>query len=159
MLLFVVIPFFADAQATFPESCLGSWYGTMYIYANGQVRDSVDVRFTAGQTEDPRVWSWKMEYLSQKQPQTKDYLLREEDKAKGVYVIDERDGIALTGYRFGTRLHFVFEVTENLLLSSYEWFGDTLIFEVASCKKAEGSDQPVRSFSVTNLQRVVLKRQ
>lgn len=44
--LFCLITAFATAQELFPEKCIGRWSGKMLIYQHGQLRDSVQVRFT-----------------------------------------------------------------------------------------------------------------
>ena len=64
------IGFFNDlhAQDLFPDKCLGIWEGTMYIYGKGALRDSVQIEFTAAETDDPKAWTWKTQYLSEKMP-------------------------------------------------------------------------------------------
>ena len=140
----------AQAPTRFVDKCLGQWQGTMYIYAQGKLRDSVAVRLSVKPTADPAAWQWKTEYLSAKMPMTKDYTLRLKDADKQVYVTDEGGGIELYDY--------LFETSGVMLTSSYELVGDTLVFEVTSGKKIDQPKAPVQNYTTANLQRVVFRR-
>ena len=147
------------AQKTFVDQCLGQWKGMMYIYSRSKLVDSVLVRFTAAPTDKPDTWTWKTEYISEKLPMVKDYMLRLKDAAKGRYVTDEGDGIELSEYVFGNKMYSVFETGGILLTSSYEIRGRELIFEVTSGEKLEATNEEVTNYSTNNLQRVVLHRE
>ncbi|WP_345270748.1 hypothetical protein [Nibrella viscosa] len=149
---------FAQAQRPFGDACLGTWTGTMYIYRQGAVKDSVPVRHTVARTADPNAWTWKTEYLSPKHPVVKDYVLRLKDPAKGIYVTDEGNGIELADHLFGNKLYSVFETQGIVLTATYELSGNQLIFEVTSGRKQAAASQEVTTFSVDNLQRVVFRR-
>ena len=152
--------FLLSAQTSFPERCEGTWEGMMHIYRQGQLVDSVQIIFTAAQTEEANTWTWKTQYISEKYPMTKDYQLKIDDSEKGYYLLDEGDGVVLRDYGFGDKIYSVFEVQGILLTSSYELQGDHLIFEVSSGKKiAPAEGQQVINYSVDNLQRVVLSKQ
>ncbi len=129
----------------------------MHLYYEGILRDSVPLRFTVASI-DSVSWTWRMEYLSDKLPMTKDYILRIKDKQRQVYVTDEGDGIELQDYLFGNKLYSVFETGGILLTASYEWRGNELIFEVTSGKKADNTAAEVQSHPVSSVQRAVLKR-
>ena len=160
MLFFCLLLFtgFTEAQSLFPDKCIGRWEGMMHIAKNGVVRDSVAVLLTVAIHRDAGAWSWKMEYLSEKMPATKDYVLRLKDAGKNWYITDEGDGIELNDYVFGNKMYCVFETEGFLLTSSYELRADELIFEVSSGKKMAGKSNSLTNFSVDNLQRVVFKR-
>lgn len=145
----------AEAQIPFGNRCLGNWSGTMYLYNHGQLRDSVAVTHVVAATANPQEWTWRTDYLSDKMPMTKDYLLRLRDPAKGIYEVDERDGIVLYEYLFADKIYSVFETQGVLLTSTYELRGKELIFEVTSGKKIS-TDSEVISYTVEHLQRVVL---
>jgi len=146
------------AQDLFGDRCVGRWSGIMFISRQGVVKDSVSVRLTVSPTSSPTAWGWKTEYLSDRQPMTKDYVLRLTDKAKNQYVTDEGDGLLLTETLYGQKLYSVFETHGVLLTSTYELTGNTLIFEVTSGKKETARHPEVNTFSVDNLQRVVFRR-
>jgi len=150
---------YSCAQKTFPDQCLGQWKGMMYIYSRSKLVDSVLVRLTAAPTAQPDAWTWKTEYISEKLPMVKDYVLRVKDAAKGRYVTDEGEGIELAEYVFGNKMYSVFETGGILLTSSYELRGSELIFEVTSGEKLEATNEEVTNYSTNNLQRVVLRRE
>ncbi len=148
-----------SAQALLPDQCAGNWVGTMHIYQAGALRDSVPVRFTAARLTDTS-WTWRMEYLSATMPMTKDYVLRLRNPQQQLYVTDEGGGLELMEYRFGNKLYAVFETQGILLTSSYELRSpNELLFEVTSGKKLSASHPEVGNYSVSSVQRVLLRRQ
>lgn len=160
LLLFVGGLFMGTDVATaqeFPDRLVGTWTGMIHMYKDGQLRDSVQIRFTVGKPSTPGSWPWKTEYLSTKMPMTKDYTLRLLDAASKTYTVDEGGGIELRDYLFGNKLYGVFETQETMLTSSYELRGTELIFEVTSGKKISSSTA-VTSYTVTHLQRAILRR-
>jgi hypothetical protein len=160
LVLFLSSSFSTFAQTLFPEKCLGVWQGMMHIYNQGILRDSVKVKFTVAKTAEANAWTWKMEYLSEKMPMVKDYVLKLKDKEKGIYSTDEGGGLELMDYQFGNKLYSVFEVSGVLLTASYEWIDKSnLVFEVTSGKKGESPVKDITNFSVANVQRVVMRKQ
>ena len=147
-----------SSSAQFPQHWVGGWKGTMYIYKSGKVVDSVGVTHTIKPAADAGSYVWKTEYHSTKMPVMKDYMLRIKDAAKGIYVIDEGEGLELNSYLMGDRLLNVFEVGGVLLTAKYELQGDTLVFEVTSSKKDSATGGGATNYAVTTLQRVVLRR-
>jgi len=158
LLLFILFIMLEAHAQSFPDQCVGTWHGTMQIFSRGTLKDSVKIVLTIGRTNQPHEWSWKTEYLSEKFPMTKDYVLRLKDADKNIYVTDEKNGIELMDYLFNNKLYSIFETQEIFLTSSYELRGNELIFEVTSGKKIGTADQPVINYSVDNLQRVVLRK-
>jgi hypothetical protein len=162
ILLFTYMLFFTglllNAQSSFADNCIGTWKGVMYIFKSGIVKDSVSVRLTVGKHKDAGAWTWKTEYLSQKMPVTKDYVLRLKDAEKNTYVTDEGGGVELQDYLFGNKLYCVFETGSILLTSTYELKGNDLIFEVTAGKKIAAEKNELINYSVDNLQRVVFTR-
>ena len=148
---------FINAKS-FPEQCIGKWKGTMYIYAYGKLRDSVQVEFNV-QALDSNSWTWKTDYRSEKMPVTKDYILRKDAKDGNTFLLDEGDGVMLTNYIVGNKLYSNFETEGILLTSSYEFVGKQLIFEVTSGKKQnEAEESGVTNYSVDFVQRVVFQK-
>lgn len=144
---------------SFPEKCSGIWSGKMYIFNQGKVADSVDIRLTI-EKSDKNNYIWKTEYLSPKYPLVKDYLMKLPQDGSNKFMLDEGDGIVLVGYLFGNKMYFVFETSGILLTSSYELINDQLVFEVSSGSKIEESEtKEVMNYTVKNIQRVVLQKQ
>jgi hypothetical protein len=146
-----------NAQTSFPEKCLGIWTGTMHIYNRGLLVDSVPIKLNVTRTNAPDTFVWKTEYLSAKFPMVKDYKLVISDAGKGVFITDEGDGIILMDYLFENKLYSVFETQGILLTSTYEWLGNKIIFEVTSGKELQ-TTHGVKSYSVLNLQKAILRK-
>ncbi len=142
------------SQQNFGLQCVGNWKGTMHIYSQGILTDSVPVVLEIRQQDDS-VFRWKMEYLSKKNPIVKDYHLVY--KGGNFYQIDEGYGIRIDGYLFVNRLVSVFETEGVLLTSIYELLEDELYFEVTSGTK-EKSDAEVQSYHVGFLQNIRFER-
>ena len=145
------------SQNLFPDRCLGVWEGTMHIYSKGVLRDSVRVRRTIRRIDSTH-WTWRTDYLSEKMPATKDYVLRRIDRAGTEFVVDEGGGIEIPTYLSGNRLYSVFETAGFLLTASEELTSGGLLFEVVSARRSGKPDPPVGTFQVGAVQRVLLVR-
>jgi len=146
------------AQNSFVQKCLGTWQGTMYMYHDGKLRDSVNVKLIVANTADTGVWVWKTEYLSEKFPMVKDYKLKVKDNAKNIYLTDEGDGLTLDNYLVADKMYSLFETEQIFLTANYELRDDKLIFEVTSGKKLAATHPEVNNYSVSDVQRVVFSR-
>lgn len=142
----------------FVEECEGVWFGSMQIYARGVLVDSVAVRLTVTPipSEENR-WVWNTEYLSDKMPMTKAYVLIQQSES--TFLLDEGDGVLLTNTVFGNKMYSLFKVDKTWLTASYELLGDTLIFEVTSGQRSKQKSKDAKNYSVDYVQRVVLKKQ
>jgi len=129
----------------------------MYIYSRGVLRDSVWVRHVVNPI-DSSSWTWRTEYLSDKLPMVKDYVLRARDKAGIEYVIDEGGGIEIPMHLVGNRLYGIFETQGILLTASDELTPEGLILEVVSARRVSQSDSLVINFQVNAVQRALLKK-
>ncbi len=150
----------ANAQTApgFPEQCIGTWKGMMHIYSYGNLRDSVQVELSVAKIDD-NSWKWKTDYISEKMPVTKDYIMRQDSKAVNTLLLDEGDGVILTNYLTGNKLYSNFETEGIFLTSSYELVGKDLIFEVTSGQKLnEAEESGVTNYSVDFVQRVVFQK-
>jgi hypothetical protein len=156
-LMMVLASLTTEAQDQFPDRCIGVWEGTMYIYSKGVLRDSVRVRRTIRRI-DSVSWTWRTEYLSEKMPATKDYVLRRCDASSNEFVVDEGGGVEIPGYLTGNRLYSVFETSGFLLTAAEELTPEGLLFEVVSARRSGKPDAPVGTFQVGAVQRVLLVR-
>ena len=150
------------AAQPMPQRCIGQWAGTMYIYQQGRLADSVAIRFSvAPLAPDSSRLQWRMQYVhATRPPLTKDYVLQQ--LGPGQYQTDEGNGIMLHDYLVGAKLYSQFETGGYQLTASYELLpgGQELLFEVTSGQALPGpADSPVKSIAVTSVQRVLLRRQ
>lgn len=155
--LLLILAFSGWAQTSFPDRCSGAWEGWMHIYSKGVLRDSVRVRHVVNPI-DSSSWTWRTEYLSDKLPMVKDYVLRALGKAGIEYVIDEGGGIEIPMHLVGNRLYGIFETQGILLTASDELTPEGLILEVVSARRVSQSDSLVNNFQVNAVQRALLKK-
>ncbi len=146
-----------ETQLRFPDKCKGTWSGMMKIYFHGILKDSVKVVFTVSVLSD-NSWIWKTDYISEKMPITKDYILKLKDSSSTIYVLDEGEGVELMDYSFGNKLYSFFETEGVFLTSTYELLGEKLIFEVTSGKQLENKHGGVTNYSVDVVQRIEMKK-
>lgn len=144
--------------SNFPQKCEGKWEGLMYIYSGGVLRDSVRVEFNVAKESDS-TWKWRTDYLSPKNPITKDYRLKM--KTANTYIIDEGDGIELLNYVSANKMYSLFETEGIYLTAVYELRGDELLFEVTSSRKlvaGSNADSQVSNFILDATQSVVFRK-
>lgn len=146
-----------DAQTYFPDRITGIWQGYLQLWSNGSKKDSVQVILTVAPKKD-QTWQWKMEYLSEKTPMTKDYIMRLKDKDKNIFITDEGGGVELEDYVFGNKLFSLFETQDFWLTSTQELKDGKLIFEVTAGKASRKLEKEVTNYAVTSMQRAVLTR-
>ena len=104
-LIFISLAFlFFHANAQQIKITDGVWKGTLMIWKENKIVDSVPTELTIKTIIKDSIWQWKTEYLSATMPVTKDYTLRIIDKQKGIYITDEGDGVDLMNYSFGNKL-------------------------------------------------------
>ena len=114
LLISIITLFSFNLQAqSFTDKCLGIWNGKMEIFNQSRKIADVDVRMTISKI-DSTSWSWKTEYLSDKLPVTKNYILKLFDDQKGEYLIDEGNGIILKEQLFGNKMMSIFELFRSL---------------------------------------------
>ena len=157
LLLFIGCISPVRAQFHFPDRCLGTWEGWMYIYSKGTLRDSVLVRHFVDRI-DPVSWTWKTEYLSDKMPMVKDYVMRSNDLNGANYLIDEGNGITSPMHLVGNRLYGIFETQGILLTANDELIPEGLLLEVVSARRVSQTDSLVNNFQVQAVQRALLKK-
>ncbi len=140
----------------FPERCEGKWYGTMFMYENGLLHDSVEISLLIAPL-DSLSWTWRTQYQSPSHPLVKDYVLRIQPGDAQTFLLDEGNGVQLFEYHADSSLRSVFQVEDVLLTSRYDLVEDGLIFEVTSGQMGTKTGD-VTNFTVKHVQRVKLQR-
>jgi len=158
-------------SAGFPVSWAGNWQGTLEIFnAKGKVQSvpmwmeihpidtSATGRFTFGLVYGSKEQDWRP------------YELVPVDPEKGLWKVDEKNGIVMESYLYGPKLLCWFVVQGSRILCTYEKTdANTIVFEVMSGKEAPGSttgntkqgeeDIPeVKTYPFQGFQRGVLRR-
>jgi hypothetical protein len=158
----------SNAQNNFPRDFIGKWKGTLEWYRTGtsqpqQVNMELYVlpsKDTAGQ------YSWHLIYGAAT-TDSRPYILKPVDTAKGHWVIDELNAIVLDQFWVGNRFVGSFTVGNSTIVNSYYLQNGDLIVEFiaypekASSKTGKGSEESpfVDSYTIKSFQRAVLKKQ
>ncbi len=156
-----------STTASFASEWSGVWKGT--------VRSQIDVeRFVTFEMQltvepiDANKLRWQIVYDGQAGRSVREYELIAEDAAKGLYKMDEKNGIILPARLLGNRLAFHFEVQDQHLLTTYDLVKgeapriefDIVSSTVASPLKSGGKGEipEVNGYAITNHQHAVLLR-
>ena len=129
-------------EGAFPASWTGNWKGTLNIYSVKGLSQSIpmEVEIVKIDTSQNR-YTWALIYGEDKVKGRRAYELVIKDPAKGLYVNDEKNTIAMESYLIAGKLYCYFSVEGNFLTSIMEKQNDnTMLFEITS-----GSDTPVSS--------------
>ncbi len=181
--LFLLIPAFflylqGSGQSTnFPDNWLGNWKGELQWFKTGskepqkvnmELRIQYDLRQASGDQgrgDSAGNYSWHLIYGPAAED-SRPYLLKAKDPAKGHWVIDELNGIVLDQFWVGHKFCGAFTVQTSTIINSYWMENDKLVVEfysigakplVTTGKGTEDSPQ-VDSYKVGSYQKAVLKR-
>lgn len=158
------------AKEKFPESWFGEWTGTLEIFNNKGLTQSIPMTCLMSPTDTPGVFNWNIIYGEDRVKGLRPYLLRTIDASKGQYLCDEMNTIKMESYLLGTKLFCNYTVAGNWITSTYEKQGnDKMVFEIIFGKekavsetggqKVKDEDIPVvKSFPVVISQKAVLTR-
>lgn len=153
----------------FPQSWQGEYAGTLVITKAQGVVQEIPMRMIIKPTDSANIVSWNIIYGADSVKGLRDYILRTVDSKKGLYVLDEKNSIAMESYLIGNKLFNNYTVEGNALLTTTERVGDSLIFEIIFGKEAPVSTTGgekvkaeniplVKSFPVLLTQKAILKR-
>lgn len=147
----------AQETISFPVRCEGVWKGTLEIFdAEGLLTREVSIVFTVEKQED-HIWVWKKEYPDMIPPLEKNYLLKKEVHHPNNYLIDENNGIVLKEQVIGEKLYGGYFFETRYFLSTYQFMGDRLLFEIV-IMTLDKSDDTVQSMPIEQVQRAMMKR-
>ena len=143
ILILSLAPILGQAQSAFPGSWEGVWEGTLLIYRQNQLVDSVEMNLTIEPTDADSVWIWTTKYETTDPEVIKDYRLIIVNPEAGEYVVDEQNGIRLQSTLMGNQLVSMFRVGEMWLYTRYEKEEEELLFEVTYGDLSEGKAEVI----------------
>ncbi|MEM6395976.1 MAG: hypothetical protein AAF741_06485 [Bacteroidota bacterium] len=120
----------------FPDDFLGRWSGDLNIWRGDGLAQSIGMQLHIEPVDDT-TYTYTIRYGEDDE---REYLLKEKDRAKGLWYIDEQNGIYLDGYYVGGKFFEGFGVMDTRLMATLELRGDELLYEITS-----GPEGPVRS--------------
>lgn len=114
-----------EPELTFPDSFLGIYKGDLEI-SSKRGNQKIPMEFHLTKTDKDSIYNYVLIY--NKVP--RNYLLKVVDKDKGVFNIDENNGIILQASFHKNVLHSFFEVQRNFLSTRLEFKNDSVAFEI-----------------------------
>ncbi len=151
----------------FPYSWCGYWEGKLEIIGSEGVIQALPMAYDISMTDQDSTLIWALIYGEDVVKGRRDYRLKVLDQEKGLYLMDEQNSIELSTYYIDGKLLSMFEVQDNILLSSQHMVGDSMIHEIIFTNRKnpkisgnqviENDTIPkVMSFPLKNIQRGVL---
>ena len=156
-------------KSGFPQSWVGTWAGTLKIYNQEGIKQSLPMQLQIQPIKGTPNYDWWIIYGEDKEAGKRAYELQPKDPEKGIWVVDEKNTIALECYFHQNKLYSRYLVANNFILVTNEVHGDEMIFEVIA-----GSGDPVsitggqmveeeeipevKTFPVGTMQRATLRR-
>jgi hypothetical protein len=154
-----------DKQASFPDAYLGVYKGTLHINSPRGTNE-LPMEFHLLPTKMEGEYYYTLVYGAGADRQERKYRLVEKDREKGLYVVDEDNGIVLDDKVVGNRMYSLFEVMGNLLTTFITFNEDHMVFEIVVSNRKEvnithatADSTEVSSYPISTVQRAVLQKQ
>ena len=112
-------------QLIFPDDFLGVYKGTLEI-TNPKGTQEIPMEYHLLKTDSINKFDYKLVYNGQ----PRNYTLVIKDREKGIFEVDENNGIILPTFLNSNTLHSFFEVQGNLLSSRAKFSKKKLEFEI-----------------------------
>lgn len=170
--LFILFSLIIQAQDSlaFPQAWVGIWQGELEIFDAQGLKQNLPMELHIQPRDSADHYDWWIIYGEDKEAGKRAYQLKPKDKEKGIWVVDEKNTIALESYFIHDKLWSWYDVMGSLILVSNEVQGDEMIFEIVAGKSEpisitgnqefEGEAIPeVKTFPINVMQRALLLRQ
>ncbi|SED12389.1 hypothetical protein SAMN04489761_4346 [Tenacibaculum sp. MAR_2009_124] len=159
--LLTVFTISAQDSINFPDDYLGVYDGNLVIHSAGKTQN-IPMEFHLLKTKSTGKYQYKLVYNGQE----RNYTLVVKDKEKGLFEVDENNGVVLPFKFVSNTLYSFFEVQGNLLTTRLAFNDDTVDFEILFTKSknktttGKGTKEIpfVYGYPVTVTQRALLKR-
>jgi hypothetical protein len=130
------------------QSWAGKWIGEASNEVAGGDNQKFTVQLFVSPSKTPDRWTGQITYIGSAGKSVRDYELVAIDESKGLYVLDEKNGIKLPATLFEDSLHFHFAVSGQTLWSRYRIVtnGETcieyeLVTAASQSAKTTGTDE------------------
>ena len=158
------------AESGFPDSWVGHWAGDATLTTPKGVAMRFTMELKIAKTDDPAKYEWTIIYDDGKNRQERPYQLIVKDATKGLYEIDEKNGIVLPTTLIGGNLYSAFDLEGVRLVSRDQLVGDAIETEIITMSTkqlvetggkvgdVEAQVPPVTGVPVMSVQRATLKK-
>jgi len=149
----------------FPKDFIGTYKGDLIIN-NDNGSNTIPMEFHLKPTNSPNEYDYIIVYVVNDTPSPRNYKLIVEDQKKGLFKIDEKNGIILNAKFNNNTLTSIFEVEGSLLVTTERFTKDAMFFDILFSKKknqvitttTEGNTSVI-SFPITTTQSAKLLKQ
>lgn len=151
-------------QYAFPKEYVGTYAGNLAIADASGVIQNVPMELVLKPTEDPKKYSYTLAYIVSNKKDERKYTLVVVDPEKGLYDLDENNGIVLRANYMRQALFSTFELNNRILHSRVEFNNDGRIFfsitvtEKTDARKTGDEKLAVTSYYTTIIQKAALRR-
>ncbi|WP_420570701.1 hypothetical protein [Kordia sp.] len=151
-------------EYAFPKEYVGTYAGNLNIADASGVLQNVPMELVIAPTEDPKKFSYTMSYLVSNKKDKRKYTLIVVDPAKGLYDLDENNGVVLRANYIRQTLFSTFEVNNRILNSSVEFKNDgRILFNIIVTEKVDsrqtgGEKLAVTSYTTAVIQKAALRK-
>lgn len=160
-LALISLTFSQEKTTSFPENAVGIYKGVLHINASGRTQE-IPMEFHLKKTDSAH----KFDYILVYNKQPRNYTLIVKNKEKGIYTIDENNGIVIPAKFANKTLYSFFEVQKNFLSTRFEFSKNQLDFEIlftaTKNKITSGGTSKeipkVFGFPILTIQKAVLKK-
>jgi hypothetical protein len=152
------------AAYAFPKEYVGTYVGNLNVADASGVLQNVPMELIIAPTEDPKKFSYTLAYIISKKRDERKYTLVIVDQAKGLYDLDENNGVVLRANYMRQTLFSTFEVNNRILNSSVEFKNDGRVFfniivtEKADPRTTGNEKTPVTSYNAIVIQKAALRK-
>lgn len=151
-------------EVAFPKEYVGTYVGNLNIADVTGVLKNVPMELTIKPTEDPKKYSYTLGYVVSNKRQEQKYTLVIVDPEKGLYDLDENNGVVLRANYIRQALYSTFELNNKILNSCVEFNNDGRVFfsiivtEKSNGRKTGNDALKVVSYNTTLIQRGTLQK-
>lgn len=151
-------------EYAFPKEYIGTYAGNLSVSDASGVKQNVPMELIIKPTEDPKKYSYTLAYVVAKKRDVRKYTLVVVDPAKGLYDLDENNGIVLRANYMRQTLFSTFELNNRILHSRVEFNNDGRVFfsisvtEKAGARKTGDEKLAVASYHTTVIQKAALRK-
>lgn len=146
-------------EYAFPKEYVGTYAGNLNISDASGVLQNVPMELRIVATEDPKKFEYVLSYIVAKKKDERKYTLIVVDPAKGIYDLDENNGVVLRANYMRQTLFSTFEVNNRILNSSVEFKNDgRVFFNIIVTEKANPRQTGTEKLAVTSYHAVVIQK-
>ncbi|MCH2192539.1 hypothetical protein [Kordia sp.] len=151
-------------EYAFPKEYVGTYAGNLNIADATGVLQNVPMELIIEPTDDPMKYSYTLAYIVSNKKDERKYTLNLVDQEKGLYDLDENNGVVLRANYMRQTLFSTFELNNRILNSRVEFNNDGRVFfsitvtEKADARKTGDEKLSVISYHTTFLQKATLRK-